>query len=254
MNTELSPSPAYFQLHDTLLQQRSTVQSAELIQQLNRALLAGEVVSAAFYDLTLLKLLQQRKAVPLLTPKAEKEISAFIDQLAPLLAEELNDAAQFIQLQHKVAAFSRHFPWQHASLSLVQYRLFLRTYQRWQKTLAALFSAEDHQAVFAQLKKVLNRSSCRVALLGDAHHLYQILAELLVSCRHKQEEFRGNHHLLTGYIAAADIAARGIVAFAVTAEALLRGHSLPGTAQLMKRMKQHHISVIERTHPWFNIM
>lgn len=110
MNTELSPSPAYFQLHDTLLQQRSTVQSAELIQQLNRALLAGEVVSAAFYDLTLLKLLQQRKAVPLLTPKAEKEISAFIDQLAPLLAEELNDAAQFIQLQHKVAAFSRHFP------------------------------------------------------------------------------------------------------------------------------------------------
>lgn len=202
----------------------------------------------------MLAALQQRKAVPLLTPKAEKEISAFIDQLAPLLAEELNDAAQFIQLQHKVAAFSRHFPWQHASLSLVQYRLFLRTYQRWQKTLAALFSAEDHQAIFAQLNKVLNRSSCRVALLGDAHHLYQVLAELLVSCHHKQEEFRGNHHLLTGYIAAADIAARGIVAFAVTAEALLRGHSLPGTAQLMKRMKQHHISVIERTHPWFNIM
>lgn len=95
------------------------------------------------------------------------------------------------------------------------------------KTLAALFSAEDHQAIFAQLNKVLNRSSCRVALLGDAHHLYQVLAELLVSCHHKQEEFRGNHHLLTGYIAAADIAARGIVAFAVTAEALLRGHSLP---------------------------
>ncbi|UWS31389.1 hypothetical protein [Erwinia pyrifoliae] len=254
MNTELSPSPAYFQLHKTLLQQRSTVQSAELIQQLNRALLAGEVVSAAFYDLTLLKLLQQRKALPLLTPNAEKEISAFIDQLAPLLAEEPNDASRFTQLQHNVAVFSQHFPWQHASLSLVQYRLFLLTYQCWQKTLAMLFSAEDHQAVFAQLNKVLNRSSCRVALLGDAHHLYLVLANLLVSCRHKQEESCGNHHLLTGYIAAADIAARGIVAFAVTAEALLRGHSLPGTAQLAERMKQHHISVIERTHPWFNTL
>lgn len=254
MNTELSPSPAYTQLHETLLQQRSTAQSAEGIRQLNRALLAGEVASAAFYDLTQLKLLQQRKVLALLTPKAQEEISRFIDQLAPLLAEKLHDASQFTQLQHKVASFSQYFHWQHASLSLVEYTLFLRTYQRWQTTLAVLFSADDNQAVLTHLKQVLNKSSRRVALLGDAHQLYQVLAELLVSCHHQQPESHGEHHLLAGYIAAADIAARGIIAFAATAEALLRGHPLPDSAKLAKRIKQHHSSVIERTHPWFNTM
>lgn len=254
MNTELSPSPAYFQRHDTLLQQRSTVQSAEVIQQVNRALLAGERVSAAFYDLTLLKLLQQRKTLPLLTPEAEEEISRFIHQLKPLLAEEPDDFTQFTRLQHKIATCVQHFPWREANVALVQYKFFLRTYLRWHKTLAALHSTDENQRVFTQLQKVLQKSSCRVALLGDAHQLYQLLAELLVSCRQKQEESHENQSLLASYIAAADLAARGIIAFAATAEALLREHPLPTATQLAKRIKQHHISVVERTHPWFNTL
>ncbi|CAO96436.1 hypothetical protein [Erwinia tasmaniensis] len=254
MNTELSPSPAYFQRHDILLQQRSTVQSADVIQQLNRALLAGERVSAAFYDLTVLKLLQQRKTLPLLTPEADEEISRFIHQLKPLLAGEPHDSTQFARLQHEIATSVQHFPWQQANLSLVQYKFFLRTYLRWRKTLAALYGTDDNQRVFIQLEKVLKKSGCRVALLGDAQQLYQLLAELLVNCRQKEAESTANQSLLTNYIAAADIATRGIIAFAATAEALLRDNPLPTAAQLEKGIKQHHLSVIERTHPWFNTL
>ncbi|MBD8108305.1 hypothetical protein IFT93_18095, partial [Erwinia persicina] len=84
MNTELSPSPAYGQLHAALLEQRSRAASAEAIHTVNRALLAGERVSAAFYDLSLLKLLQQRKIMPLTSPETASEIARFIAERSAL--------------------------------------------------------------------------------------------------------------------------------------------------------------------------
>ncbi|WP_288497347.1 hypothetical protein [uncultured Erwinia sp.] len=254
MNTVLSPSPAYSQLHASLLAQRSSVQSEQVIHAVNRALLAGEMVSAAFYDLTLLKLLQQRKTLPKLSPDAQAEIEAFIDQLTPLMPEKPIDEGQFDKLQHKVAKLSKRFDWQHASPALVKNALFLRTYQRWQQTLEALFSAQDTQLAFTRVKQVLKKSSGRVALLGETHELYCVLQELLANCLEKAAASRDNPDRLTDYIAAADIATRGIITFGATAETVLRGHDLPDSAKLAKRIRQHQTSVIERTHPWFSAM
>lgn len=250
MNTELSPSPAWGQLHAALLQQRSHVQSAEIIQRVNRALLAGEVVNAAFYDLSLLKLLQQRKTQPLLTPDARREIEDFIAALNPLLPDKLSDVVQFDKLQRRVTRLVQRFPWQYASPPLVQSYLFMRTYLRWQKTLELLFKRDAQHETFSALKRVLKTSSARLALLGDAPELYLMLAELLALCRQKAAE-SAQQDALSHYIAAADIAAHGIITLAVTAEGLLRQQALPSSEAVSRRIQQHRDSVIERTHPWF---
>ncbi|MEN5015088.1 hypothetical protein ABEH87_01820 [Erwinia sp. Eh17-17] len=254
MNSELSPSPAYGQLHAALLEQRSRVQSAEVIHTVNRALLAGERVSAAFYDLSLLKLLQQRKILPLTTPETTREIEAFIAELNPVVPARLADEAQFCELQQQVSQLSEHFHWQHASLLLVQNALFVRTWLHWQQTLETLFSAGDNAAVFQRLEQVLKDSSGKIPVLGEARELYRALEGLLVSCRQKAEEHSSEQNALAGYTAAADIASRGIITFGATAEAVLRGRPLPTEAQLSARIKQHHASVTDRTHPWFSAL
>lgn len=254
MNTELSPSPAYGQLHSALLEQRSRVQSAEVIHTINRALLAGERVSAAFYDLSQLKLLQQRKILPLITPEMEEEVAAFIAALNPVVPATLVDEAQFCELQQRVNHLSEHFRWQYASLPLVQNALFIRTWHHWQQTLETLFSAGDNAAVFTRLEQVLKDSSAKIPVLGEARELYRALEGLLVSCRQKAEECSGEQDALAGYVAAADIATRGIITFGATAEAVLRGRPLPTEAQLKNRVKEHHTSVTERMHPWFTTM
>ena len=254
MNTVLSPSPAYSQLHASLLAQRSSVQSEQVIHAVNRALLAGEVVSAAFYDLSLLKLLQQRKTQAALSPEALREIALFIEQLTPLIPEKLNTEAQFDKLRQKVAKLGQRFHWQYASLALVNHALFLRTYQRWQETLEALFSMKDTELALSRVKQVLKKSSGRVALLGETHELYRVLQALLAECREKIAARRDNPDRLADYIAAADLATRGIIAFGTTTESVLRSQPLPDSAQLAKRIKQHQASVIDRTHPWFSAM
>lgn len=254
MNTELSPSPAYGQLHSALLEQRSRVQSAEVIHTINRALLAGERVSAAFYDLSQLKLLQQRKILPLLSAETETEVAAFIAGLKPVLPIALKDEAQFCELQLRVNYLSEHFNWQYASLLLVQNALFIRTWHHWQQTLETLFSAGDNATVFNRLEQVLNDASGKIPVLGEARELYRALEGLLLSCRQQAEENGRNEDTLAGYVAAADIATRGMVTFGATAEAVLRGKPLPTEAQLKARIKQHHSSVTERMHPWFSTM
>ncbi|MTD25491.1 hypothetical protein [Erwinia sorbitola] len=254
MNTELSPSPAYSQLHTALMEQRSRVQSAEVIQTINRALLAGERVSAAFYDLSLLKLLQQRKIQPLITPETGDEIAAFIAELKPVIPATLDDETQFCELQQRVNHLSEHFHWQYASLPLVQNALFVRTWQHWQQTLETLFSAGDNATVFARLEQVIRDSSGKIPVLGEARELYRALEGLLVSCRQKASENSAEEDALAGYVAATDIATRGIITFGATAETVLRGRPLPTEAELKNRIKQLHTSVTDRTHPWFSTL
>ncbi|AXU94650.1 MAG TPA: hypothetical protein DD850_08940 [Erwinia persicina] len=251
MNTELSPSPAYGQLHAALLEQRSRAASAEAIHTVNRALLAGERVSAAFYDLSLLKLLQQRKIMPLTSPETASEIARFIAELTPVIPDHLSGEAEFCTLQQRVNQLSEHFHWQHASLVLVQNALFVRTWQHWQQTLETLFSTGDHAIVFQRLEQVLHDSSGKIPVLGEARELYRALEGLLIRCRQKAEEHGAEQTGLVGYVAAADIATQGIITFGATAEAVLRGRALPTEAQLAARIKQHHASVTDRTHPWF---
>lgn len=254
MNTELSPLAAYGQRHSALLEQRSVAPSAEVIHHVNRALLAGERVSAAFYDLSVLKLLQQRKILPLIAPETTAEIEAFIASLSAVLPATLSDEAQFCQLQLRVNHLIEQDHWQHASLPFVQNALFVRSWHHWQQALETLFSAGDSAAVFRHLEQVLNDSSVRIPVLGEARELFRTLEALRVSCRQKAQENSGEQDGLAGYVAAADIATRGMITFGATAEAVLRGRPLPDESQLTTRIKQHHASVTDRTHPWFSTM
>ena len=251
MNTASTSSPAWNRLHHSLLEERSRVQSAEVIQLVNRSLLAGENVSAAFYDLSQLKLLQLRKTLPLLTPQAEAEIAAFLTRIAAVLPEVVCDDAQFAALQREVALLDAQFNWQHASLLLVQNALFNLTYGHWQQMLETLFREEDSQATFVQLQQVLVDSCRKMPVLGETHDLYQVLTMLLENCREKAVKYADAPGRLAEFIAAADIATRGIVIFDATAKAVLRGRPLPSQSQLDALIKAHHHQVIERTHPWF---
>lgn len=250
MTSPFSPSTAYHQLHHALLEQRSRARSAEAIRSVNRALLGGENLSAAFWDLSVLKQLQQRKTQPLLTEAAQREVSGFLSELTPLLPVSCDSEAQFDRLQQQIQQLSAHFAWQHASLLLAQHALFSHTYHRWHQVLEALFRLNDGEAARAQIALVLRESGSRVTVLGETRELYRALALLSA-----QQTASGPHDPadpLTDYISAADIATRGIITFGTTAEAVLRGRPLPDARMLSARIRQHHDSVIERTHPWFN--
>jgi len=251
MNTVLSLSPAYDRLHTSLLAQRSQVQSADVIQLVNRALLAGERVSAAFYDLSQLKLLQQRKSLPLLTPKAEKEITKFLDELKAITPKTLSDKAQFSALQKQVSRLMEKFNWKHASPILVQNALFNRTYHQWQQALEALFSEGNGTEVFDDLQRILNDSARKIPVLGDTVSLFKQLTKLAAECHEKSALNALEENVMAGYIAAADIATRGIIIFGSTAEAVLRGGPLPDVERQDQLIKEHYQQVVERMHPWF---
>lgn len=254
MNTVLSLSPAYDRLHTSLLAQRSQVQSADVIQLVNRALLAGERVSAAFYDLSQLKLLQQRKSLPLLTPKADKEITKFLDELKAITPKTLGDKAQFSALQKQVSRLMEKFNWKHASPILVQNALFNRTYQQWQQALEALFSEGNGTEVFDDLQRILNDSARKIPVLGDTVSLFKQLTKLAAECRDKSALNALEENVMAGYIAAADIATRGIIIFGSTAEAVLRGGPLPDAERQEQLIKEHYQQVVERMHPWFTAL
>lgn len=247
-------SPAWNRLHHSLLEARSRVQSAQVIQQINRSLLAGENVSAAFYDLSQLKQLQLRKALPLLTIKAEEEIGHYLAQIAAFMPEVIDVAEQFADLQRQVAAYSGAYHWRHASLPLVQHALFNQAWHCWQEVVETLCRCEDSQGIYARLESVLGDSVRIMAVLGNTADLFAIVQQLRVSSSERAAKCRISPDRLTDFIAAADIATRGIVIFDTTAEAVLRGRPLPGSPQLDARIKAHHLQVIERTHPWFTAL
>ncbi|MFG1172793.1 hypothetical protein AAFN90_04200 [Erwiniaceae bacterium CAU 1747] len=249
MNTAPSLSLAYDRRHSSLLAQRSQVQSAETIQRVNRALLAGERVSAAFYDLSQRKLLQQRKSQPLLTPKAEKEIARFLDELNDITPETVADKSQFDALQKQVSRLLERFHWKHASPILVHNALFNHTYHQWQHVLQALFSDADD--VFPHLQRILSDSSRKLPVLGETTSLFKRLTKLLTECREKSAQQDLTEDPLVGFIAAADIATRGMIIFGATAEAVLRGSPIPQDERLDRLIKEHYQQVVERMHPWF---
>lgn len=251
MNTMLSLSPAYDRLHTSLLAQRSQVQSTEVIQLVNRALLAGERVSAAFYDLNQLKLLLQRKSLPLLSPKAEKEVAKFLEELADITPKSVADKAQFLALQKQVSRLINKFNWKHASLILVQNALFNHTYHQWQQALETLFSEGNGENVFDDLQRILNDSARKIPVLGESVSLFKLLTKLIAECREKAALNGLEENVMAGYIAAADIATRGIIMFGSTAETVLRGTPLADSDRLDRLIKEHYQQVVERMHPWF---
>lgn len=251
MTTATFSSPGWDRLHLSLLEARSRAPSADVIQRLNRALLAGENVSAAFHDLCQRKLLQRRKALPLLTPEAENEIDRFLAEVTACSQQPPPAEMPLADTQRCVAEHSAGFRWQSASLLLAQNALFNRTWRHWQEAVEMLFCCEDVRPVFVRVSDILKDSAVKMAVLGDPDDLNPALQQLLATCAGRAEKCQASPDRLADFIAAADLITRSIIIFDATAEAVLRGRPLPGSGQLNARVKAHHLQVLERTHPWF---
>ncbi len=236
--------------HNRLLTLRSEVSCAERIQNVNRALLAGERVCAASYDLNQLKMLQQRKAQPLLTPPAGPEIAHFLALIQQVTPARLHDQAQFRTLYQQVEAVIEAFPWQYASLPLVQHRLFNHCLLLWQQTLEALFDQQDHRHVLHYLTRIFSYSMLKIPLLGETLELYPLLVDLEAASQNLLHQSRSVDPL-TDFISAADLIYRGMLTFGTTAAAAFRGRPVPDARALAEAVTQHQLSVTERTHPWF---
>ncbi|MCX8956361.1 hypothetical protein [Erwinia psidii] len=254
MSQFLRPAAAYLSRRNELLAERSAVTSAEVIQTINKALLASEVAMAACYDLDVLHGLQQRKTrhADGHERKHQRELRQFERQAEHLTLAEEHDESAFIAWQKGFSALIASFPWQHASPALMQNELFAITVTLWQEALEALFTSSDQRPQFKRAEKIVAFSISKIPLLGEATEVWRALMDLLDACRQRSAREPVWFTLLESYSEAANLCSRGILLFCLASEAVLRGQPLPDRARLNERIKRHYDSVIDGTHPFFD--
>ncbi|WP_158784391.1 hypothetical protein [Pantoea sp. BAV 3049] len=253
MSNFLTPAAAYLNRRNELLAGRSVVQSPAVIQTINKALLASEIAMATFYDLESLRSLQQRKArlIDWHDPKRQRELLDFELRCNELTLMDETDEAAFDAYQLAFSQFAADYPWQHASIEMVQNELFSTTFTLWQETLEELFAADHRQHLFIRIDKILTFSIGKIPVLGETRDVWRALKTVIASCRQRAPEDEACFTSLESYSEAANLCSRGILLFCFTTEAVLRGQALPDETQLNEKIKDHFDSVIDGTHPWF---
>lgn len=254
MSPFLRPAAAYLGRRNALLTERSAVTSPDLIQTVNKALLASEVAMAACFDLDALHGLQQRKArlVNGHKEKRQGELRQFERLLARLPLAADHDENTFIVWQQSFNELLASFPWRYANPALVQNALFATTFTLWQEALEKLFISSNRRQVFKQIAKILVFSISKIPLLGEATEVWRALMTVLNACRQRLDSDGAWFSSLESYSEAATLCSRGILLFCFTTEALIRGQPLPIQTRLNDRIKQHYDSVIDGTHPFFD--
>lgn len=253
MSNFLTPAAAYLNRRNELLAERSVVQSPVVIQTVNRALLASEIAMATFYDLESLRTLQQRKArlINWHEPKRQQELLDFELRSNELTLADETDAAEFEAYQLAFSQLAADYPWQHASMELVQNDLFSTTFNLWLETLEELFASDHRQHLFVRIDKILTFSIGKIPVLGEARDVWRALVAVIASCRQRAASDEAYFTSLESYSEAANLCSRGILLFCFTTEAVLRGRALPDETQLNEKIKGHYDSVIDGTHPYF---
>ncbi|WP_152542795.1 hypothetical protein [Erwinia mallotivora] len=254
MSHFLCPAAAYLNRRNELLAERSVVTSTARIQIINKALLAGEIAMATCHDLDALHGLQQRKArlIKGSEQKRQRELQRFqqlAQQLPPVPCE---DEAACIAWQQQFSGLIAAFPWQHASPEQLQNALFSTTLTQWQKTLEILFTSASRQPLFVRMAEIVAFSLSRTALLGEATEVWRALMAVWDSCQQRGASDAAYFVSLESYSDAAHLCSRAILLFCFTCEAVVRGQPLPDRTQLDEQIKQHHHSVIDGTHAFFD--
>lgn len=253
MSNFLSPAAAYLNRRNELLAERAVVQSPVVIQTINKALLASEIAMATFHDLESLNTLQQRKArlIDWHETQSQQELQNFELLSNRLSLPEEADEQAYLGYQHDFTRLADSFPWQNASLQMVQNDLFSTTFNLWLETLEELFSAQNRKLLFIRIEKILAFSISKIPVLGEAIDAYRQLAPVMTASHEKANSSDDYFRTLESYTEAANLCCRGILIFCFTTEAVLRGRKLPTEAILADKIKGHYDSVIDGTHPYF---
>ncbi|MFU9138096.1 hypothetical protein [Erwinia tasmaniensis] len=253
MSNFLTPAAAYLNRRNELLAERSVVDSPVVIQTVNKALMASEIAMATFHDLETLRSLQLRKARPIEqhSLRIQQELQQFELASNQLALTDTADEAAYLTYQSAFFQLNATFPWQYASLQRVQNELFATTFTLWQETLEELFTSKHRRLLFVRVEKILAFSISKIPVLGEALAVYQQLVTAMQASHQRAQETDDYFRSLESYSDAATLCSRSILIFCFTAEAVLRGRPLPDEVQLNKRVKTHHQSVIEGTHPYF---
>ena len=253
MSNFLSPAAAYLNRRNELLAERSVVQSPAVIQTINKALLASEIAMATFHDLEALKTLQQRKArlIDWHEPESVQELQSFELASNKLAFTDEKNEQVYREYHQDFVRLAASFPWQHASLEMVQNDLFSTTFTLWLETLEELFSAPGRKPLLIRIEKILAFLIGKIPVLGDAIDVYRMLVSVMISSQEKTQNSDDYFHTLESYTEAANLCSKSILIFCFTTEAILRGRELPGEALLAEKIKGHYDSVIDGTHPYF---